>query len=298
MTLQEISQTRGSSSTQPMSSEFQSWNSESERLYLLRATLKEVVREIGALGITYNDLEKRSGVRANAIKQFMHRPLAQPRPSAIDHQLVEVLQQLAKHHRFSSSRAFAKLNYYSLALGNCLEDLRDQLSRFYSYFLSRETAKSCAGEFVSSIYDTSSAFAELRFFCISRCADDPRLEKSEYTFFRDGRISRDECFFKRTRPNKTVQYGIVRLSHDLISLYSFDRDSELRSTAHVKCVHADRKAYGVSIVANKDNFSLNGFLLLPEDVIENKYVEYLELTSNAFEVAEYRISGNKIYSFI
>jgi hypothetical protein len=268
------------------------------RIAILNTALKDVVRELSAIGITYKKIENDYGIKENALKQYLFRRSAQPRYTEFVHKLRLAVMDLAYGNNIKKAGALAIVATYGSNISNAVEnELLDQCTRFYRLLFK--------GPDLSEIeYATSESVPEaqkekIEFFCYRKGASlisRFSIEKSRYSFFRDARTSATECFFRETANSdrRIVRRGIVKMVDNSIMLFDFGPNRCV--TTHLHCSRETRRAYGITTKNVQGEVSVSAEVLVPTNRVANQALGPLD--DAAAELEDFNEEYYKICSAI
>jgi hypothetical protein len=267
------------------------------RIATLNNALRDVVRELSAIGITYKEIENNYGIKENALKQYLFRRSAQPRYTEFVHKLRLAVMDLAHGNNIKKAGALAIVATYGSNASNAVEhEILDQCTRFYRLLFK--------GPDLSEIeYATSESASEVQkekieFFCYRKGASlisRFSIEKTRYSFFRDARTSATECFFRETDSDRRiVRRGIVKMVDNSIMLFDFGPNRCV--TTHLHCSRKTRRAYGITTKNVQGEVSVSAEVLVPTNRVANQALG--RLNDEALELEDFKEEYNKIYSAI
>ncbi len=282
---------------------------EQERLLALNESLKDLIKDLRRVGVTYRDLQEICGVEENAIKQYMFRKSQRPRFTNLVQRLSSAVDDLASAGRIVGTPALAVFQFCRKArLLSRHHTIREQLNSFYGFISNKNHNRSL--EIVSSIIsdfqrapsiDQSSA--NLKFFCYKKSRSRAGyIVKSEYNFYTDPDVSKDECFFMESIPGKNgdlrERHGLARMADNLITLFFFQQ-AELTAT-HLRCVYEKKRAYGVTVSGDASGLSIELAIFVPEGRVENKDLGFFDSVSNSAgaELADFKEGFYELYRAI
>jgi hypothetical protein len=265
------------------------------RIAILNTALKDVVRELSVIGITYKEIENKYGIKENALKQYLFRRSAQPRYTEFVHKLRLAVMDLAHGNNIKKVGSLAIVATYGSNISNPVEnELLDQCTRFYRLLFK--------GPDLSEIeYATSESVPEaqkeqIEFFCYRKGASllsRFSIEKSRYSFFRDSRTSANECFFRETNGDRRiVRRGIVKMVDNSIMLFDFGPNRCV--TTHLHCSRESRRAYGITTKNVQGEVSVSAEVLVPTNRVANQALGRLD--DAAAELEDFNEEYDKLFA--
>jgi hypothetical protein len=244
--------------------------------------LKDVIRELQSVGVTYKTLQDVCGVEENSIKQFMFRKSKRPRATSFARKLCEGILGLNSIDKLVNSTSLAlvssfahrDIQYRAHSVQYQLHSLRAFISnQMFDYRTGNPTMIMDAERLVPT---------GVRLFCYKTSRRSSHcVEKSEYLFYRSVDTTSSECFFTEhflERGLKNERHGIAKMTENLIVLFCFD-GADLAAT-HVKCFPEKQRAHGVSILSTSNGLSIDLEVFVPEQRITNKNLGILDYQSN------------------
>jgi hypothetical protein len=267
------------------------------RIAILNTALKDVVRELSVIGITYKEIENKYGIKENALKQYLFRRSAQPRYTEFVHKLRLAVMDLACGNNIKKVGSLAIVATYGSNTSNAVEnELLDQCTRFYQLLFKGPELSEI--EYATSESVPGAQKEQIEFFCYRKGASlisRFTIEKSRYSFFRDSRTSATECFFRETNSDRRiVRRGIVKMVDNSIMLFDFGPNRCI--TTHLHCSRETGRAYGITTKNVQGEVSVSAEVLVPTNRVPNQALGQLD--GAATEYQEYdKLFGDLITLF-